>query len=135
MLKSYTIAFTAALVTMLILDGLWLGTMLKRFYTPHLSHLLADKASLLPAVIFYLIYLCGVTVIIVMPALAAQHSLLKTFCMGALFGFTAYATYDLTNQATLKDWSTLLSCVDMAWGALLTGLVSTAAASSAKYFS
>jgi len=113
--------------TMVGIDGVWLATMTSRFYKKNLGNLLAEKANFLAAGLFYAIYVVGVLVIIINPALENKYSYVKTFVHGALFGLVAYSTYDLTNQATLKNWPVIVTIVDMLWGALLTGLVSVVA--------
>ena len=113
--------------TMVGIDGVWLATMTSRFYQKNLGNLLAEKANFLAAGLFYAIYVVGVLVIIINPALENKYSYVKTFVHGALFGLVAYSTYDLTNQATLKNWPVIVTIVDMLWGALLTGLVSVVA--------
>ena len=113
--------------TMVGIDGVWLATMTSRFYKKNLGNLLAEKANFLAAGLFYAIYVVGVLVIIINPALENKYSYVKTFVHGAIFGLVAYSTYDLTNQATLKNWPVIVTIVDMLWGALLTGLVSVVA--------
>lgn len=113
--------------SMVAVDGVWLATMTSRFYKKHLGSLLAEKANFLAAGLFYVIYVIGVLVIIINPALEGKYSYTKTFIHGALFGLVAYSTYDLTNQATLKNWPPIVTVVDMIWGTLLTGLVSVLA--------
>jgi len=108
---------------MLIIDGVWLMLMAKSFYGKYLGHLMADTPHLPPAAIFYIIYILGLTVLIIEPALSGNSSYLKIFLFGALFGLVAYSTYDLTNQATLKDWPLIVTVVDLVWGTLLTGTV------------
>jgi uncharacterized membrane protein len=76
------------------------------------------------AIIFYLIFIVGILVFAVLPALEAKTAV-KALTLGALFGFMAYATYDLTNLATLKNWPLTLTLIDMAWGAILSGSVAT----------
>ena len=129
------IAAVSCLLPMLALDGLWLNTMLKRFYAPRMVNLLSDTPSLVPAGIFYLIYAAGLSVLIVLPSVKNGDGAMKVFLRGALFGFVCYATYDLTNQATLKAWSSSLTLVDMAWGAFLTGTASLGASASARRLS
>lgn len=104
---------------MLALDVFWLTTMANRFYRHYLGDLMATKPNLAAAAIFYLIYLVGVVVFVINPS----TSVARAAGMGALFGAVAYATYDLTNQATLARWATTVTLVDMAWGALLTATV------------
>jgi uncharacterized membrane protein len=129
------ISFFATLVSMLVIDGVWLTVMAKRFYATQLGTLMAKNPQLLPAAIFYFIYAIALTLLIILPGVEAHHSLTKIFLYGALFGLAAYATYDLTNQATLRDWSVLVTVVDLVWGTVLTGTVAIIASSVTKYFS
>ncbi|HXW20116.1 MAG TPA: DUF2177 family protein, partial [Roseiarcus sp.] len=119
--QTYFIAYVAAAVTMLGLDSIWLSLTADPLYRPILGELMVDQFRRGPAIAFYAFYLCGVLIFAVRPALLSRRwtTALRS---GALFGFFAYATYDLTNQATLKVWSSALSAADMAWGAVLTGL-------------
>lgn len=126
-MKSFFISYVAAFVSMLAIDAVWLSVMAKRFYTSHIGHLLADAPRFVPAGIFYLLYIFGVVFFVVSPALASGAGLLKVFLSGALLGLFAYATYDLTNQATLKSWPTIVTLVDLTWGALLTGTITVIA--------
>ncbi len=123
-MKIYIISFLASLLPLLVIDAVWLTTMAKRFYNHHLGHILAESPKLLPAGFFYLIYSLGITYFVVMPAIQGSFGYGKTFLIGALLGFIAYATYDLTNHATVKDWPTIVTCLDLVWGSLLTGTVS-----------
>lgn len=121
-MKTTIIAYLTSLVPMLIIDFIWLITMSKRFYSIHISHLMSGSPKLLPAAIFYLIYAFGVAVLVVSPAIHNQNSIGRVFLLGLLFGLVAYGTYDLTNQATLKNWPTIVTLVDLAWGAFVTGI-------------
>lgn len=123
-MKTFIVAYAACLLVMLAIDAVWLAVMSKRFYPARIGHLLADKPRLLPAGIFYLIYILGPTLLVVVPAVNEGTGYLKVFLYGALLGLVAYGTYDLTNQATLTDWPTLVTLVDLTWGTLLTGAVS-----------
>ena len=89
---------------------------------------MAEKADLVPAVIFYLLYSLGILVLVVNPSLENSSGLVKVFVLGALLGVVAYATYDLTNQATLKNWPLVVTVIDLVWGGLLTGAVGVFAA-------
>ncbi len=111
-----------AFLIMLSIDAVWLITMFKRFYGLHLAHLLAEKPSLLPAALLYLLYGAGITFFIVQPY--KTSALWQVFLIGAFFGLIAYGCYDLTNHATLKNWPMIVTIVDMLWGAVLTGTVS-----------
>ena len=118
-MKTYIIT----LITIAIIDSAWLFSMGSKYKT-WLGHLFADSVNFIPAVIFYLIYTFGIIFFVVSPALKQGTSLLNIFLYGALFGLVAYATYDLTNHATLRDWPLHVTLLDMAWGALLTGATS-----------
>jgi uncharacterized membrane protein len=109
---------------MLAIDGVWLATMSKRFYAARLGSLMTASPRLAPAGVFYLLYALGITLLVAVPAVNDGTALLKVFAYGALLGLVAYGTYDLTNQATLKDWPVVVTVVDLVWGALLTGVVS-----------
>lgn len=115
-------AYFISLILLLVLDGAWLGFMVNRFYKPNIQHLMGDSVNFIAAAVFYLIYTFGVTYLIT--AQSEGKPLWNVFLSGAVLGLTAYATYNLTNQATLRDWPTIITLVDSTWGALLTGLVS-----------
>ena len=112
----------AALATAIIfgaLDAVWLRTMFPRLYQPALGSLIGDLRWA-PALVFYALYVLGIQIFAVAPGLkAGQPAVALTY--GALFGLFCYATYDLTNQATLRQWSIKVTLADMAWGAVATG--------------
>jgi len=117
----YFVAYICAAVTFISLDFLWLRFLAMDFYEKHLGALLLDEINTPVAVGFYLIYLIGVLIFAIVPVLKngqPKHALMY----GALFGFFAYATYDMTNMATLKNWPVFLSVVDIGWGVTVTGL-------------
>ncbi|WP_296815150.1 DUF2177 family protein [Brevundimonas sp.] len=116
---SFALAFGA-------LDFVWLSQMAPRVYRPAIGEIMADQVRWGPALAFYLIYVLGVTLLVVMPALR-DGGVMRAAWTGALFGFVAYATYDLTNQATLRVWPTHLSLTDMAWGTVATAVASIVA--------
>ncbi|NQE60894.1 DUF2177 family protein [Caulobacter sp. RHG1] len=118
-MKGPVFAYLASGLVFLVMDATWLTTMVPKLYKPRLGALIADKPSLPPAVAFYLIYLLGILLLAILPA-AREDSWRRLVFNAAVFGFCAYATYDLTNQATLRSWSTTLTVVDIAWGTLLT---------------
>jgi len=123
-MKTFLLAYAFALVPMLAIDGVWLTVMSKRFYAPRLGELLAESPKIVPAVVFYAVYLLGVSILVVVPAVNDKAGYLEVVLRGALLGLVAYGTYDLTNQATLKTWPTVVTVVDLAWGAMLTAAVS-----------
>lgn len=120
-------AYAATLVTIVVLDLLWLGVVAKPLYQQGIGHLMADKPNIVVAVLFYLVFALGLMVFAVTPH-AASSGWGQTATAAALFGFFAYATYDLTNLATLKGWPVGLSLLDMAWGCV----VSTASGCAGK---
>jgi uncharacterized membrane protein len=119
--------YAATAVVFLGLDLTWLSVMGDAFYRPMLGELLAAKPDLAAAAAFYAVYITGVAIFAVAPALAAGRRLIA-LRNGGLLGLVAYATYDLTNQATLAGWPPLATAVDLAWGALVTGTAATAGA-------
>lgn len=118
MVKQYFVAF----LSFLIIDGVWLTVVAKNFYAKYLGYLMTKTPNLLAAGIFYLIYIFGLVVLVLSPALQ-KGSLLSAILMGALFGFCSYATYDLTNLATIKDWPLIVTIVDIIWGTFLSALI------------
>jgi uncharacterized membrane protein len=124
------IAYGATLLFFAIVDTLWLGVVARDYYREALGSLLAPRFNLWAAIAFYVVYCLGIVIFAVLPALRGEN-LATALLHGALFGFFCYATYDLTNMATLRDWPIGMSFVDMAWGTLLTAgtaLVGTLAA-------
>jgi uncharacterized membrane protein len=117
----YVVAYIAAATVFLLLDFLWLGFVAKTFYRQEIGALLLEKFNKTAAIGFYLIFVVGVVIFAVLPALQAG-SWKTALLYGALFGFFTYATYDMTNLATLKGWSFPVTVVDIAWGAFLTGI-------------
>ena len=130
---SYLAVYGATAVAFLVLDFLWLGFIAKSFYRDGIGHLMADQPNLVAAGAFYLLYPIGVVLFAVAPAVwsgglaaAAQVPWSRAVLLGALFGFFAYATYDLSNLATLRDWPLRLVLVDIAWGTALTAAAAAA---------
>jgi len=107
------------------IDMLWLGFIAKGFYRNNLGHLLRSDVNWYAALVFYLLYIGGILIFATMPALE-KKSLYQAIVLGGLFGFFAYATYDLTNRATLKDWPLNVVIVDITWGVVLTASVAAA---------
>ena len=106
-----------------ILDFVWLGFVAKKLYYGEMGKLLLEKPNMIPALLFYVIYVIGIVVFVVSPALA-KGSLAYAAGYGALFGFVAYATYDLTSLSVVKGFSTKITIIDLLWGSLLTMAVS-----------
>ncbi len=122
-MKAAVIGYAAALLTILVLDALWLGVVARDFYFSRLGSLLLDRPNWVPAAAFYLIHAIGIVVFV----LPAAGSWLGVLLLGALFGICVYAAYDLTNLATLRGWPLAVSLVDLAWGAAVTAAAATAA--------
>jgi uncharacterized membrane protein len=105
----------------LLVDLLWLGVFAKGFYQKQLSHLMAEQVYWPAALMFYFMYIAGILVFAVLPAQAAQ-ALPRALLLGALLGFFAYATYELTNWAIIRDWPAEIVALDLAWGTVLTAV-------------
>jgi len=125
-MKLYTLAYVIVSMAFVVADGAWLSIMGPALYKPALGDMLADKVRLAPAIAFYLLYPIGIEIFVLVPALRVG-SVGQAAAYGALFGLFAYATYDLTNAATLRQWTTQITLIDMAWGAVATGLCATIA--------
>lgn len=119
-MTQFVIAYFVAAIIFGILDFLWLSNMSANLYRPVIGEIMADQFNKGPAIAFYAIYLFGIIWFGVRPALASG-AWTSALLNGALFGFIAYATFDLTSQAILKVWSTKITLIDMAWGAFATG--------------
>ncbi len=115
------LAYTGTFLVFLAIDFVWLGFVAQKLYKDQIGHLLADKPALPAAAVFYLLYVAGIMIFAVTPALKEDSSR-TALVSGALFGFFAYATYDMTNLATLRGWPLTISLVDMGWGTILTAL-------------
>ena len=123
-MKTLTIAYGAALLAFLVIDGLWLGVVANSFYSDQLSGFLRDRPLALPAIVFYLFYTAGLVFLAVRPG-QANVSLASVAFYGAIVGALGYGTYNMTNLATLRDWPWLVSVVDLTWGAVLSASVAT----------
>jgi len=130
---NYLVAYVATATIFFVVDFVWLSFAATGFYRANIGALMADEINITAAVTFYLIYIVGIVFFAISPALESG-SWRTALLMGALFGFFAYATYDMTNLATLRDWPVAVTVVDMAWGTFLTGLSATAGFLAAKNF-
>lgn len=120
------IAYIASLITFGAVDFIWLSAMASRLYRPVLGDILLVDLRIAPAVVFYLLYPVGIVVFAALPALKSD-SLGTALALGALFGLIAYATYDLTNFATLRNWSATITIADIAYGAIASAIAAGAA--------
>jgi uncharacterized membrane protein len=118
--------FLIALPVFFVIDMVWLVLVAKKFYQEHIGFLMKQNVNWLAAVIFYLLFISGLVIFVISPAVEKQ-SWVHALIFGALFGLITYATYDLTNLATLKDWPILVTVVDLIWGTVLASSVSVVA--------
>lgn len=123
---TWVVAYVAAAIVFAVIDAAWLTVAGPRIYKPILGAILADKVSLAPAIVFYLMYVGGIVLLAVAPALR-DGGLRAAAVNGLILGIVGYGTYDLTNQATLKVWSARLTLIDMAYGGVLTACAAAAA--------
>ncbi len=122
-LPKLLLLYVITAVIFLSIDFLWLGLIAKQFYQQHIGSLLKQDINFLLALSFYLLYCVGIVIFVVLPSLETQ-SILQTLLRGMAFGLFTYATYDLTNQITLKNWSSIVTIVDIIWGMFITAVTS-----------
>ena len=108
----------------LIIDLIWLGLMNSRFYKSRLAGLMSDTVNWLPGILFYLLFIAGLLILVVIPAFN-NESWVSAMLLGGLLGMVAYGTYDLTNLASIKNWSIVVTIVDIVWGTILAATVAT----------
>jgi len=126
MIAKYGIAYLSTGLAFAAIDALWLSKMGPAFYRPMLGEMMLERPRFDAAIVFYLIYIAGIVFFAVSPAFAHGGTGWKTAALyGAVLGFLCYATYDLTNRATLANWPMKLVLVDIAWGTFLTGAAAT----------
>ena len=123
--------YAIAIPVFFVLDMLWLGVVARGFYQRQIGQLLRPRVNWAAAVAFYLVFLAGVVVFVVEPAMA-RESLGHALGYGALFGLVTYAAYDLTNLAVARDWPLTVTLVDLAWGTVLTATVSAVTVAVAR---
>jgi uncharacterized membrane protein len=119
----YVKLYLCTLVAFFAIDMLWLGIVARGFYQKHLGFLLRPTPNWTAAIAFYLLFILGLLVFVIVPSLQTG-STKKVLILGVLFGLITYATYDLTNMATLKDWPWIVTAVDLCWGGVLAASVS-----------
>ncbi len=124
-LSKLILAYFFTALVFFAIDMVWLGFIAKGMYNKLLAHLLAEQVNWAAAMIFYFLFIVGIFIFAIFPGLA-KGSWQAALWYGALFGFFTYATYDLTNLATLKDWPVRMVFIDILWGMVLTGSVATA---------
>ena len=117
------VPWIAIVVTMMLLDAIWIGGLARPLYNRGIGHLMAARPDFVAAAAFYLLFAIGLMAFVVLPRAPGDWQMAAAW--GALFGFMTYMTYDLTNLATLRDWPLGLSLIDTAWGCIATGLAAT----------
>jgi uncharacterized membrane protein len=117
--------YLLTLLAFLALDAVWLGIVAKNFYKKFLGHLMAVDINWTAALLFYLVYIAAILVFVTAPAVKSG-SLARAVMLGAFLGLVCYATYDLNNLATLRDWPLVVTVVDLIWGAIITAATATA---------
>lgn len=132
-MKAFALSLVFILISMGILDFIWLNSMYSRFYSHHVGHLLSSSLNGAAAISFYLLFAFGLAVFVVFPGITSL-SYTEVFLKGLLFGLVTYGTYDLTNQATLERWPTIVTIVDMLWGSVLTATVSLFSVYFTRFF-
>ena len=126
-MKRFLKNYILTLVPFVILDAIWLGTVAPGFYRSQIGYIMAEEPNWLAAIIFYIIFIVGLVVFVTQPAIERKKHLSESLSRAALFGLVTYATYDLTNLATLEGWPLLVTVVDLCWGVLLCTLTTLGA--------
>ena len=124
MVAYYAKLYFAMFFAFLLIDGIWLGLVARGFYGRHLGYLLRPDPNWFAAILFYLLFIAGILLFVVVPA-SHHDSWRRALVHGAIFGLVTYATYDLTNLATIKDWPLIVTIVDLAWGTTVGAAVSS----------
>jgi uncharacterized membrane protein len=128
----YLKLYFASLVVFFAVDMVWLGLVARSFYKKSLGYIMAPAVNWIPAIIFYLLFIVGILVFVVLPGVK-EGSLQNTIFRAVLFGLITYATYDLTNLATINQWPLAVTLVDLVWGMVLSTIVSVAGFYIAKW--
>ena len=132
-IKSIILSYLITFLFFLIVDMLWLGVIAKNIYQKYLGGFLTDNVNWTAAVVFYFIFVVGISIFVIYPSVN-NGSVYQAILMGALFGFFTYATYDLTNLATLKGWPLPIVFIDIIWGSVLSAVVSLSGFYIVKWF-
>ncbi|MFZ5565075.1 MAG: DUF2177 family protein [Thermodesulfobacteriota bacterium] len=128
------VVYGGMLASFLVIDLVWLGVVARSMYQKHLGYLMAPQVNWGAAIVFYLIFVFGLFFFAVLPGIESR-ALAKTLVSGCLFGLICYATYDLTNLATVRQWPLTITLIDMAWGAVLSTCVTATGFSLGKWLS
>lgn len=122
---THILSYLCTFVVFLVIDFTWLGFVAKSIYRKEIGALLAPSFDMVAAGVFYMLFVLGLYIFVIIPGVEKKE-VIYTLQMGALFGFFTYMTYDLTNKATLINWSWKITCIDIVWGIVLSALVSCA---------
>ncbi len=123
-IQKFLYSWVILLILMIIIDFFWLSTMGPKFYKTHLNHLFAENINYLSAFLVYVFFTFGLSWLVIIPAFNNNASIYNVALSGFIFGLVVYSVYDLTNQATIKNWPALVTIVDALWGATLSCLIS-----------
>ena len=123
-MKHLIYSWILSLLILVVIDFVWLNLMGSRFYRVHLGYIFAENFNFTPAMFFYPLYCFGIAYLIITPALQSDVKTAQVLLSGFILGLIAYGAYDLTNQATIKDWPLIVTIVDMLWGAFVTSIAS-----------
>ena len=115
--------YAIALPVFFMIDMVWLGLVAKKFYADQIGYLMKPDVNWFAALLFYLLFIAGIVIFVLIPSLEKQ-SWMHAVALGSLFGLITYATYDLTNLATIKDWPIIVTVIDLLWGTVLSAGVS-----------
>lgn len=124
-MQSPLVLFLIAAAVMTVIDLFWLGIVARKMYRKYIGFLLAPKTNVPAAILFYVIFIIGLVAFVIVPALDATNQVQHAVGYGLLWGLCTYATYDLTNLATVKNWPVTLTIIDLAWGSFISAAVAT----------
>ncbi|MGJ7525328.1 DUF2177 family protein [Variovorax sp. GB1P17] len=133
MSTKHLVAWAVTFVVLLVIDMIWLGLVAKGMYQQGMGELMSPQPRLAFAAVFYLLYPVGLVIFAIQPGVEAQ-SVMRAAVLGGLFGMFCYGTYDLTNLAVIRNWPLGLSFIDIAWGALVSGVAAAAGAVAWRWF-
>jgi uncharacterized membrane protein len=125
MTKTLLYAWAVSLPLIVIFDLIWFSLMVERFYKPYLGHIISSDFKYVVGMIFYVVYSFGISYLVIVPSVLLKDTAFMVLCKGFVLGAVAYAAYDLTNQATIKDWPLIVTIVDILWGASVTAMVAS----------
>jgi uncharacterized membrane protein len=132
-MKTAFVAYAGCLLTLAVIDAIWLGIVARSFYRDQLGELMLPSPNIAIAALFYLLFTVAIVILAVLPALSSS-SIGTALLYGAILGLAAYGTYDITNLSTLKNWPLAMSLVDMVWGTFLTALSAVGGYCAGRFF-